>query len=57
MHERSRSHYEIAGDVSGKNVAKRKEAREIDHAGNDTEQRRQPLFQACQFRHFTRRLS
>jgi hypothetical protein len=38
MHERSRSHYKIAGNVSGKNMAKRKEAREIDHPRNDTEQ-------------------
>jgi len=50
MHERSRSHYEIAGDVSCKNMAKRKEAREIDHSRNDTEQRRQSLLQARQFR-------
>jgi hypothetical protein len=57
MHRVSGGHHEVAGDVSGENMAEREEAREVDHSRYDAEQRRQPRLQAQRCHGVTRRFS
>jgi hypothetical protein len=49
VHRGSGGYNEIAGDVSGEDVAEGKKASEVNHSSDDAQQRRKPLFQSRQF--------
>ena len=55
-HPVSSRHHEVAGDVGGEDMAQGKEAGQVDHSGDDTEQRRQPRLQLRQLQRVIRRI-